>query len=65
MCFVAGADSKSESDSNTDGEMSYPHEDASLLGQEKSEEFYKDWGKYWESVKLHKTEGILNVTHGE
>ncbi|KAL0869256.1 hypothetical protein ABMA27_007525 [Loxostege sticticalis] len=59
-----GTDSKSESDSNTDGEMSYPHEDASLLGQEKSEEFYKDWGKYWESVKLHKTEGILNVTHG-
>ncbi|XP_063831411.1 ecdysteroid-phosphate phosphatase isoform X2 [Ostrinia nubilalis] len=59
-----GTDSKSESDSNTDGEMSYPHEDAAMLGHEKSEEFYKDWGKYWETVQLTKTEGILNVTHG-
>lgn len=59
------ADCKSESDSNTDGEMAnYPHENAAMLGFEKSEETYKEWDNYWNTVKLHRTDGILNVTHG-
>jgi hypothetical protein len=60
-----GKDTKSESDSNTDGEMaSYPHDDAAMLGHEKSEETYKEWDNYWNAVKLHRTDGILNVTSG-
>lgn len=40
----------------------YPHEDASNLAQEKSEETYKDWEKYWKAVKFDKLEvGMLNV----
>ncbi|XP_026734892.1 ubiquitin-associated and SH3 domain-containing protein B isoform X2 [Trichoplusia ni] len=60
------SDSKSESDSNTDGEMAtnYPHEDATQLGHEKSEETYKEWGKYWTAVQTDKTDSILNVTQG-
>ncbi|XP_038206710.1 protein UBASH3A homolog isoform X1 [Zerene cesonia] len=59
-----GTDSKSESDS-TDIEMAaYPHEDSPELGHEKSEETYKDWEKYWKTVKIDKTESILNVTQG-
>ncbi|CAH4031801.1 unnamed protein product [Pieris brassicae] len=53
-----GAESKSESE--TDADMaSYPHED---LAQEKSEDTYKDWEKYWKAVTFDKAEaGILNV----
>lgn len=41
---------------------SYPHEDASNLAQEKSEETYKDWEKYWKAVHFDKAEaGIFNV----
>ncbi|XP_049877746.1 protein UBASH3A homolog isoform X2 [Pectinophora gossypiella] len=60
-----GADCKSESDSNTDGEMaSYPHEDAAELGHEKSEESYKEWEKYWNTVRTEKKASIMDVTHG-
>lgn len=67
LVVAAGAECRSESDSNTDGEMSgYPHEDAAMLGHEKSEEFYNDWGKYWEKVKAEqRSQGILGVTHGK
>ncbi|XP_047033703.1 protein UBASH3A homolog isoform X1 [Helicoverpa zea] len=60
------SDCKSESDSNTDGEMTtnYPHEDATQLGHEKSEETYQEWNKYWTAVQLDKSDGILNVTQG-
>ncbi|CAG9789146.1 unnamed protein product [Diatraea saccharalis] len=57
-------DCKSESDSNNDGEMSFPHEDASMLGNEKSQETFKEWDNYWNTVQLHRTDGILNVTQG-
>ncbi|KAJ8713917.1 hypothetical protein PYW08_007537 [Mythimna loreyi] len=59
-------DTKSESDSNTDGEMAsnFPHEDASQLAHEKSEETYKEWGKYWTAVQLDKSDSILNITQG-
>ncbi|CAK1552275.1 unnamed protein product [Leptosia nina] len=58
-----GADSKSESGS--DVEMtSYPHEDSPQLGLEKSEEMYKDWEKYWMTVRDVKTDGMLNVVEG-
>ncbi|XP_075983132.1 ecdysteroid phosphate phosphatase isoform X2 [Anticarsia gemmatalis] len=60
------SDCKSESDSNTDGEMasSFPHEDAMALGHDMSEETYKEWDKYWNAVRTDKTESIMNVTHG-
>lgn len=62
---MVGGDCKSESDSNTDVDMaSYPHEDASDLGREKSEETWKEWHKYWTAVATDKTEGILSVTQG-
>ncbi|XP_022114846.2 ubiquitin-associated and SH3 domain-containing protein B isoform X1 [Pieris rapae] len=56
-----GAESKSES--KTDADMAgYPHEDASNLAQEKSEDTYKDWENYWKAVTFDKAEaGILNV----
>ncbi|XP_047994303.1 protein UBASH3A homolog isoform X2 [Leguminivora glycinivorella] len=62
----SGSDCKSESDSNTDGEMAgYPHEDATQLGHDKSEEVYKEWQKYWEVVMTeHKSDSIVNVTQG-
>ncbi|XP_022817488.1 protein UBASH3A homolog isoform X2 [Spodoptera litura] len=57
------SDCKSESDSNTDGEMasSYPHEDAAQLGHEKSEQTYEEWGKYWTAVETNKSDGIMDV----
>ena len=65
--YITGIDTKSESDSNTDGEMtsSFPHEDAAQLAHEKSEETYKEWGKYWNVVQLTGSEGIMKVTEGE
>lgn len=67
LVVLTGSDSKSESDSNTDGEMttSYPHEDADKLAYDKSEETYKEWGKYWQVVKAEKSAGILDVTQGQ
>lgn len=64
LMVAAGAECRSESDSNTDGEMSsYPHEDAAMLGHEKSEEVYKDWGKFWDKVTTEqRSQGILE--HG-
>ncbi|CAH2983257.1 unnamed protein product [Chilo suppressalis] len=44
--------------------MNFPHENATMLGFEKSEETFKEWDNYWNTVQLHRTEGILNVTHG-
>ncbi|KAF9414333.1 hypothetical protein HW555_007730 [Spodoptera exigua] len=59
------SDCKSESDSNTDGEMaSYPHEDAAQLGHEKSEQTYEEWGKYWTAVQTDSSNGIMDVTQG-
>ncbi|XP_030034053.2 protein UBASH3A homolog isoform X2 [Manduca sexta] len=60
------SDCKSESDSNTDGEMAsnFPHEDASKLGYDKSEDTYKEWDKYWNAVQMAREDGILNVTQG-
>lgn len=60
------SDSKSESDSNTDSEMAagFPHEDATKLGHDKSEETYKEWNRYWQELKLNKFDGIMNVTQG-
>ncbi|KAI8425222.1 hypothetical protein MSG28_007030 [Choristoneura fumiferana] len=60
------SDCKSESDSNTDGEMtSYPHEDATQLGHEKSEEVYEEWARYWQAVMVeNRTDGIINITQG-
>ncbi|CAG9106087.1 unnamed protein product [Plutella xylostella] len=61
------SDSKSESDSTTDGEMAtnFPHEDADKLGFEKSEEAYGDWKKYWNAViEQKKTGGLLDITQG-
>ncbi|KAF9824304.1 hypothetical protein SFRURICE_019984 [Spodoptera frugiperda] len=60
------SDCKSESDSNTDGEMasSYPHEDAAQLGHEKSEQTYEEWSKYWTAVQTDKSDGIMDVTQG-
>ncbi|XP_061721994.1 ecdysteroid-phosphate phosphatase isoform X2 [Cydia pomonella] len=62
----SGSDCKSESDSNTDGEMAgYPHEDATQLGHEKSEEVYKEWQKYWDVVMTEqKSDSIINITQG-
>ncbi|XP_063387208.1 ecdysteroid-phosphate phosphatase [Cydia fagiglandana] len=62
----SGSDCKSESDSNTDGEMAgYPHEDAAQLGHEKSEEVYKEWRKYWDVVMAEKkSDSIINITQG-
>lgn len=34
------------------------------LGQETMEESYKDWTKYWDTVRLNKIAGILDVAHG-
>lgn len=67
FAFVVGSDCKSESDSNTDGEMAsnYPHEDASKLGYEKSEETYKEWDKYWNTVQLDYTESVVSMTQGK
>ncbi|KAL4703267.1 hypothetical protein ACJJTC_009242 [Scirpophaga incertulas] len=65
MSLTNNGSSKSESDSNTDGELpSYPHDDAAALGLEKSEETFKEWENYWAHVRLNKTGGILNVTSG-
>lgn len=67
-CHVVGAEYKSESDSNTDSEMAattYPHEDAEDLGQEKSEESYQEWGKYWSYLSAHENQGVLDVVHGK
>ncbi|XP_063539468.1 ecdysteroid-phosphate phosphatase isoform X3 [Cydia strobilella] len=62
----SGSDCKSESDSNTDGEMAgYPHEDATQLGHEKSEEVYKAWQKYWDVVMTEqKSDSVINITQG-
>lgn len=64
---ILASDCKSESDSNTDGEMasSYPHEDAAQLGHEKSEQTYEEWSKYWTAVQTDKSDGIMDVTQGE
>lgn len=65
--MLPGSDSKSESDSTTDGEMatSFPHDDADKLGFEKSEEAYGDWKKYWNAViEQKKTGGLLDITQG-
>ncbi|XP_072930016.1 ecdysteroid-phosphate phosphatase [Epargyreus clarus] len=43
---------------------SYPHEDAEDLGRDKSEESFKEWEKYWTTVKNNGSEGILNITQG-
>lgn len=34
------------------------------LWKEKSEEIFQEWGKYWSSVEIGKTAGMLNVTQG-
>lgn len=64
---ILASDCKSESDSNTDGEMAsgYPHEDAAQLGHEKSEQTYEEWSKYWTAVQTDKSDGIMDVTQGE
>ncbi|CAG4931741.1 unnamed protein product [Parnassius apollo] len=55
----------SDSEGNTEGEMSnYPHEDAASLGQEKSEETYREWEKYWREVQNNRSESILRITQG-
>ncbi|CAH2045657.1 unnamed protein product, partial [Iphiclides podalirius] len=55
----------SDSEGNAEGEMSnYPHEDASALGLEKSEETYKEWEKYWREVQNDRSESILRITQG-
>lgn len=63
--YLQGADSKSESDSNTDVEMpTYPHEDAAKLAYDKSEETYRLWDEYYKTHALQKTQSVLNVTQG-
>ncbi|KAM3962540.1 ecdysteroid phosphate phosphatase [Aphomia sociella] len=61
------SDWKSESDSNTDGEMAgtYPHEDAAQLGFEKSEETYKEWAKFWETQIAKKNKDVLTAASDE
>ncbi|XP_013139818.1 PREDICTED: protein UBASH3A homolog isoform X1 [Papilio polytes] len=55
----------SDSETNTYSVMSnYPHEDAAGLAQEKSEETYQEWEKYWHEVQNDRSESILRITQG-
>ncbi|XP_045537719.1 ecdysteroid-phosphate phosphatase isoform X2 [Papilio machaon] len=55
----------SDSETNTYADMSnYPHEDAAGLAQEKSEETYQEWEKYWHEVQNDRSESILRITQG-
>ncbi|XP_026760655.2 protein UBASH3A homolog isoform X3 [Galleria mellonella] len=61
ICFT-GTDNKSESDSNLEMARSYPHEDASQLGFEKSEESYTEWAKFWEAQVAQTSPDVLTST---
>ncbi|CAB3248894.1 unnamed protein product [Arctia plantaginis] len=57
------SDCQSESYSNTGEEMAsnYPHEGATQLGHEKSEENFKEWANYWQTLVNGGKEGIMNT----
>lgn len=38
--------------------------DSDRLGHETSEQSFKEWANYWETVRLNKIAGILNIAHG-
>ncbi|KAJ2944764.1 hypothetical protein O0L34_g1653 [Tuta absoluta] len=61
-------DSKSESESESSKqqpvEVTFPYEDAHELARDKSMEIYREWNKYWLSIKEHTNKGYMEFKQG-